>query len=364
MKIKVDILVPYLSGQGGMETVAKKVAEFYNENREIEVRLVIPQGTIRKEWIGDITNNILYNDSKLKIKSFRNLGGLLYLINYLIFHTRDTDVVIGMSSRLVRIISIYRRVLKKNFFLVSWIHFSIDHEDAVRIKDIKKADYHLAISSGIKRQLTREGIPSNKIKLIYNPVEKTDESISRSKSNTLELLYMGRVMLDGQKNLRELFLALSKLEIPWHLKLVGDGKQMQNAQELAKELSIKNKIDFCGWLQDPWKQITNVDYLILTSKYEGLPMVLIEAIERGLPCIAANCPTGPEDIINERNGYLYEVGNIKSLVNKLIIAHKNKYKYRKNTVKDTATKFLEENYFARLTEFFKEIKKNKGIKYL
>lgn len=364
MKMKVDILVPYLSGQGGMETVAKKVVEFYSKNQEIEVRLVIPQGTIRKEWISDITNNILYNDSKLKIKLSRNLWGLFYLINYLIFHTRDTDIVIGMSSRLVRIISIYRKVLKKNFLLVSWIHFSIDHEDAVRIKDIKKADYHLAISSGIKHQLVREGISSNKIELIYNPVEKTDESISSSKSDTLELLYMGRVMLDGQKNLRELFLALSRLKISWHLKLVGDGNQMQNAQNLAKELGIKNKIDFCGWLRDPWKQITNVDYLLLTSKYEGLPMVLIEAIERGLPCIAANCPTGPEDIIDERNGYLYEVGNIKSLVNKLIIADKNKYKYQKNTVKNTATKFLEENYFVRLTEFLKEIKKNEGIKHL
>lgn len=349
----IDVIVPYLSGFGGMETVSKEVFSYYMKNDErINLRLIVPQGTENMEWLESFeSDSIICNKSK--ITAIRKIKGIFFLIWYVLIQANNTDIIVGMSSKLVSILSTLRKVFQKQFLLVSWIHFSLYNEEAVKIHEIKKADFHLAISSGIKQQLVDAGINSQKIALIYNPIKKSNRVIQISdKKDVLNLCYIGRANLDGQKNIRELFYGLKKIEFSWKLNFFGSGADLNKIEELANELNIADNIIFNGWVNNPWKQIEETDYIVLTSKYEGLPMVLIESIERGIPCISADCPTGPADIINETNGFLYEPGNLEDLGDKFNLAYRNKLGFDRFQVKASADKFLERSYYKRLTTVF------------
>jgi UDP-D-galactose:(glucosyl)LPS alpha-1,6-D-galactosyltransferase len=85
-------------------------------------------------------------------------------------------------------------------------------------------------------------------------------------------------------------------------------------KKLALELGISDRIEWTGWVHNPWAAIKAVSALVLTSQYKGFPMVLIESLIRGIPCLSSDCPTGPADIIIPgENGWLYPLHNISQL---------------------------------------------------
>ena len=82
--------------------------------------------------------------------------------------------------------------------------------------------------------------------------------------------------------------------------------------ELANQ-HTKERISFKGFYKNVWDHIKEADVLLLTSKYEGLGMVLIEAAARGISLISSDCPVGPKEVINN-NGYLYMPGDVEQLL--------------------------------------------------
>ena len=106
--------------------------------------------------------------------------------------------------------------------------------------------------------------------------------------------------------LSELFRGLSQINQKFTLDIYGEGADKGKLLQLAGQLKIDNHTERKGFRKQVWREIRNCDALILTSKYEGLPMVLIESLAAGLPVISSNCPTGPNDIVQDgKNGYLY-----------------------------------------------------------
>ena len=77
--------------------------------------------------------------------------------------------------------------------------------------------------------------------------------------------------------------------------------------------STRERIVFKGFYTNVWSHIKEADVLVLTSKYEGLGMVLIEAAARGISLISSNCPVGPDNIVTSQNGFLYKTGDINNL---------------------------------------------------
>ena len=207
------------------------------------------------------------------------------------------------------------------------------------------ADYYLAISSGIKKQLIQLGIPSQKISLIFNPVVSDYHIIDRPTSEC-RFIYLGRVDLDKQKNIKDLLIALSKVIGKWQLNIYGDNSNAQPVQKLVNTLNLQDKIKWNGFLNDPWNNIPKVSALVLTSNYEGLPMVLCEAISHGVYCISSDIETGPDDIIqNGVNGHLYMPNNIKQLTKQLqwVITHHNELPNQQLII-ESSKKFSLDNY--------------------
>ena len=105
----------------------------------------------------------------------------------------------------------------------------------------------------------------------------------------------------------------------WKLHVLGDGSDFEKCQAYGRELNIDDRIVWYGWQQHPWKlvqqDIKKVSALLLTSSFEGFPMTLLEALSWGIPCISADCVSGPVDIIQpDVNGHLYQPGDMTGFV--------------------------------------------------
>ena len=91
------------------------------------------------------------------------------------------------------------------------------------------------------------------------------------------------------------------------------------------KLNLKKEIKLEGFKNNAEQYISKSDIFVLTSKFEGLPNVLIESQKYGVPIISSNCPTGPNEILlNGKLGELFPVGNYSALAKKLSNFYKNK----------------------------------------
>lgn len=89
--------------------------------------------------------------------------------------------------------------------------------------------------------------------------------------------------------------------------------------QLASDLNLTNKIWFAGLVENPFKYRASADLFVLSSIYEGLPGVLIQALSCGCPVVSTDCPSGPSEILdNGKYGRLVPVGNSEILAKAIL----------------------------------------------
>jgi len=215
-------------------------------------------------------------------------------------------------------------------------------------KTLSLVDGILAISSGI-RSFFSSIIPKEKIHIVFNPVEPINAEFVKPASPP-RFIFVGR-LTDFDKNLSFLIEGLSHLKNEeWAIDIIGSGPDEKRLKSLAQKLGLEDKMHWLGFHPQPFSIIQECTALLLTSRTEGFPMVLVEAIQRGIPVISSNCRSGPEDIvINGVNGYLFPEGNMKTFVEILskVIKGELKFGNREEIVK-TAERFSPEEFYKRL----------------
>ena len=153
---------------------------------------------------------------------------------------------------------------------------------------------------------------------IYNPIKIIKFFNKNFKRNKYELLTVGR--LENQKNLTGVLWALSIIKKKFKrikLTIVGKGSEKNHLIKLAKELKIQNNIIFVGYSK-PDLYYKKKGIFILNSFFEGLPNVLIEAMQYKIPIISTNCLSGPKEILmNGKYGTLVNVKDYKDLAKKI-----------------------------------------------
>lgn len=335
MKNKIAIVTPFLSGKGGTETVLKKLLTSRTIIESNDITLIVLGGTNDDKWLEGLTG------IKIIIGTNNIFNAALQFAK--IIKSNYFSKIIFLSTKQLFMGYVFRMIYRRKYKILSWIHFSIYHEHTVKTKYLKYADEHLAISTGIKQQLIEIGIPNNRIKVIYNPVDRQEKTVlSCVNSEILKIGYIGRITFKGQKNIKELLDSIVLVRNrTLEIHLFGEG-EIEQCKRYIKEKHIKHKFVWYGWVNNPWEEINTLDLVVQTSKYEGLPMVLLESISYGVPVIAANCPTGPEDIVTENNGFLYTLGDSTKLAEILITF--NKLKFNTATTKNSINKFYKDNY--------------------
>ncbi|MCX7549511.1 glycosyltransferase family 4 protein [Xanthomarina sp. F2636L] len=131
------------------------------------------------------------------------------------------------------------------------------------------------------------------------------------------ILNVGRLI--ELKNQDLLIRAFSNIEnTGWKVILVGDGNKYEDYKELISSLGLKTQIILTGNIKDVSEYFNKAKIFAFTSKHEGFPNVILEAMSYGLACVSTDCPYGPSEIIdNNNNGMLIPVGDQKALENAL-----------------------------------------------
>lgn len=166
---------------------------------------------------------------------------------------------------------------------------------------------------------------AEKITYIYNilDIEKI-QSLKKENLDTLTqafmeeaqcIVYTGRfAQAKGINNLLKAYSILVKKHDNVKLILVGDGELRGKIQALIDELYLNGKVMLLGFQDNPFKYIAAADLFVLPSFYEGFPNVLVEAMACGTPVIAADCPSGPAEILKGNTEYGYEITEYGGLI--------------------------------------------------
>jgi GalNAc-alpha-(1->4)-GalNAc-alpha-(1->3)-diNAcBac-PP-undecaprenol alpha-1,4-N-acetyl-D-galactosaminyltransferase len=145
-----------------------------------------------------------------------------------------------------------------------------------------------------------------KIVVIANPVLIPENKWNAEEFNNKQIIAIGR--LEVQKGFDILLKAFHRVNLifdSWSLVIIGTGSQKSELEKLTKKLKLEEKVVFLGVVKNIEQYLRKSSMYVLSSRFEGFPNTLLEAMAIGIPCIATNCDYGPvELIISGLNGML------------------------------------------------------------
>lgn len=349
---KILFLTKQVSGRGGMESVMKIVVNRWNEFCDSNDEVFLWIFDIRPKKSKDVAwlNEIKAAEVVAATSWITPLRKLEWQQRFAAFvRNYEPDIVICLDQDSCRVAHQVRKKTLMSFKIFSWVHFSVDQLS--HPEKLNYADGHLALTEAIKDDLSL--VVDGPVSVVYNPVDIEAEVIERSQNGCTNFLYMGRLLFDHYKCLKNMLEGLALVKGDWKLHFVGVGEEAR-CKEYAKDLGIEQHVIFHGWQADPWsyvkEQIKTIDCSLLTSESEGLPMFIIESMARGIPCIATSITKGT--IEDHVNGWLFEFGDnqkMASLCQRLVDANP----FEPGIVKATTKKFGLNAYFKRFEEAIK-----------
>lgn len=217
---------------------------------------------------------------------------------------------------------------------------------------LRRVSRIIALTQGLKEELVRDwGFPEQQVEIIPNGVVTGRETERRSMNVVPTFLTPARLhrQKDHETLLRAFAIVRKKVEC--RIVLAGDGPERERLGELVKELGVSRDVVFSGFVEDLDELYRAADVVVLASRHEGFPNVLIEAISFARPVVSTDCPTGPREIIaGDEIGLLAEVGNPCSLACAMERALSKTF--RSEILLERARMFSEEKVKERVVDFF------------
>lgn len=161
-------------------------------------------------------------------------------------------------------------------------------------------------------------VPAERIHVIPNPVacpKRGDAVPDIMQVPERTILGMGRLAREkGFDLLVRAFHACAAMHRDWVLVILGEGEERARLEALAADLGIRDRVILPGRIQDPSAFLHAAALFVMPSRYEGFPNALVEAMAAGLPVIAADCDSGPREIIRPGfDGMLVPTGDSRAL---------------------------------------------------
>ena len=195
---------------------------------------------------------------------------------------------------------------------------------------LRKKTYPRAAAVVVQTETVRQWaltfLNEDKVYVIPNPVERPvcpDGLCERDTAKGYVLIGMGR--LGSQKGFDLLIRAFSRCagDFPdWSLVIYGEGSERSKLESLIHELGREGRIELPGVTKEPEQALRQADLFVMSSRFEGFPNALLEAMAVGLPVISTDCPSGPREIIRDGvDGLLVpneDVGALASAMRRLM----------------------------------------------
>lgn len=309
----IDVLIP-VAEKGGVENVIKiMLQELESAKMYFRVIQLVWEGTF---WLPE---NVDFHPL-LEGRKGHTLQEFADIYADFLKNNDKPDIILAVGWPYMccvgRAVAEYYKMETK---IVSWLHNPLERYE-VRgyggIEELKQADYHLAISQAIYDHLSMF-INEKYIFRVKNPVKIGKRHflpVSYGKKLCHKLLSVGRI--ESQKNLELLVRCMADLP-QWSLDIVGDGSQVDYLKALAEKIDVAGHIRWHGWKEDPWHCVETADAFIMSSIYEGFPLVAIEAMSHGLPVISTSVDGIAEIVKEDVTGYLYDINNDDTLISLL-----------------------------------------------
>lgn len=342
MRKKVCFVSGAISRSGGTERVGTLIANelcrrgyevcilsfwnhgepYYEIDKKIEVSylLELKEGKLYRSYIYPI----------IKLRKFIVENNIDILI--------DIDTTLTIFSGFAR--------LGTKCKLISWEHFNYwtmkkDKNRVLAKKIVKIFSDKLVVltNQDLREHIEKMNFKENKIIRIYNP--SPFEIYHEYTFENHIFLSVGR--LSEQKGFDILLRAWSIFESKnnmWKLQIVGSGKEEESLNKLITSLNLKS-VEMIKHTKNIENYYKNASCYVLSSRYEGFPMVILEAESFGLPIISLNCKTGPEEMVFDgENGFLVKEINVKSLAKAML--NFTYAKERSNSFSNKSKRFVSE----------------------
>lgn len=188
---------------------------------------------------------------------------------------------------------------------------------------LRHVDAAFAVSEQLRSDLVRElAVSADRFEVLYNGVHVAGLPPSRTDNAPRETggLVIGSVgRLAPVKNYGLLLHAMARLPAApsCRLMLIGDGPEAAALRQLATELGLQARVEFCGHREDVPQLLQGLDIFVLPSLSEGMSNTLLEAMAAGLPVLASDVGGNKELIEAERSGLLFPSGDVSALAGQL-----------------------------------------------
>ena len=320
------IYLPTLNG-GGAERAMLNLAHGISE-RGCIVDLVLAQA--QGPYLSEVRESIRIED----LKASRVLTSLPNLARYLrrvrpqvLLSALDYANVVALWARYLSGVPV--RVIVNEQNTISRSAFNSARRRQRMVPHLARlfypwADYIIGNSQGVAEDLSRvTRIPKEHIEILYNPVvtrdlrEKAHAPLNHpwfESDQPPVILAVGR--LTKQKDFPTLIQAVGQVRKTRQVRLIilGEGPDRNALEGLVNKLGLGDCVALPGFVENPYAYMNQASLFVLSSLWEGLPTVLIEALYCGRPIISTDCPSGPREILaNGRYGRLIPLADVKAL---------------------------------------------------
>lgn len=311
---KIALITISLAG-GGAERSTAMLSQMLDKNG-FDVHLITLTDAIDYEYSGTLFN--LGRHKKTTDSLVKRLRRFSKLKKYLLQH--KFDFIIDTRNR--------SNAYKEYYYL----YYLYKNEQVIYIAHSYKLDNYFPASSRITQGMIRNSAGiigvSQEIVNTINTTFKTDKAVNIYNAipplplvNTTDgsyYIFAGR-LIDKVKNVSLLIDAFAKAyskNSDFRLKICGDGPDKEKLEQKVIDLGLQAVIGFEAFDSNILSKMSHSRALILTSHYEGFPMVVVEALGMGTPVISVDCKSGPCEVITDKeNGLLVENYNTQALAN-------------------------------------------------
>lgn len=273
------------------------------------------------------------------------------------------DVVVGAKEQ-ANILVWICYLINRNFTSVLARHCAFDVSDQKLSPNMLKLLYNLYAITGVKivsvskalQDYIRSCTLFNKSKVFYCPNPVVSDKIYHLAENNTENVqlhepyYCSVGRLCEQKGFDLLLQAYEKAkqqcpELP-NLVIVGEGPDLALLESQVRNLGLTDSVFFTGFNRNPYFIMKHSVGFILSSRHEGLPTVLIEALALQSAIVSFDCPTGPREILKQGElGYLVADGDIDALAHNIVKVYKAPIKYDASAASEYGYQVAAEQYY-------------------
>lgn len=327
--MKICIFLHRFDDGGAERTTICLANELKKRGHSISFVVRYSQGIVKKYLDKDIEilDMQLPEHGKIK-KNIRNISILTQIMR-----SGKYDILMAVLTDMSQVASIAKWVSHSSMPLVSIVHstVSVERSSFQRIRHLLLHffDYQysrvVAVSEAVRNDYLKCcRTTQDKVVTIYNPVDTEKIRLMAQRRpkhpwlsqdrNYYTLVLAGR--LSYPKNHPMMFEALKELRKTddFRLILLGEGECKTELISLVEKMNLKESVDFCGYVDNPYGFMRFCDAVVLSSIYEGLPTVLIEALACGSKIVSTDCPSGPAEILgNGKYGILTNPGSWKDM---------------------------------------------------